>query len=75
MWLVRPNSAEIDPKVNPVDIINVVYMPSRRSKLKWRVKGKMPANLVIIFTARNSAIKAAPESKACESMRDPAFRK
>jgi len=31
MWFVRPNNAEIDPKVKPVDIINVVYMPSRFS--------------------------------------------
>jgi hypothetical protein len=30
-WFVRPNNAEIDPKVKSVDIINVVYMPSRFS--------------------------------------------
>ena len=29
--LVSPNSAEIEPKVSPVDMRSVVYMPSRRS--------------------------------------------
>src|SRR5438445_1318134 len=64
MWLVRPNNAEIDPKVRPVDIINVVYMPSRLSKLKWRVNGRIPTNLVIIFMARKTAIKPAPGTAA-----------
>lgn len=27
-WCDRPNNAEIVPKVRPVDISNVVYMPS-----------------------------------------------
>ena len=34
MWFVRPNRAEIVPKVRPVDISSVVYMPSRGSKRK-----------------------------------------
>src|SRR6266568_3577723 len=34
MWLVRPKSAEIEPKVRPVDMRSVVYMPSRFSNWK-----------------------------------------
>ena len=75
MWLVRPNNAEIDPKVRPVDIISVVYMPSRLSNLKYRVNGKMPTNFVTIFIARKTAISPAPAISAFASISDPALRK
>jgi hypothetical protein len=47
MWLVRPNRAEIVPKVSPVDIRSVVYIPSRASKRNVLVRGRMPMNLVV----------------------------
>ena len=75
MWFVSPNNAEIDPKVRPVDIINVVYMPSRLSNLKYRVNGKMPMNFVAIFIARKAAIRPAPAISAFASINDPALRK
>ena len=46
----RPNSAEIVPKVRPVDIRSVVYMPSLRGERNAWVTGYTPAILVNTFT-------------------------
>jgi hypothetical protein len=52
IWFVSPNSAEIVPKVRPVDISSVVYIPSRGSTVNIRVNGRIPANFVTILIAR-----------------------
>src|SRR3979490_1146910 len=64
MWLVRPNSAEIVPKVSPVDIRSVVYIPSLGSKRKVLVSGRMPTNFVAILIARNTTISPAAAATA-----------
>jgi hypothetical protein len=70
MWFVRPNNAEIDPKVKPVDIINVVYMPSRFSDAG---KTALPRNhkawrLATIDTLLNlgSGISIQKKRKLCD---------
>ena len=40
----RHARAQIVPNVSPVDIRSVVYIPSRRPKLKNRVSGRMPTS-------------------------------
>jgi hypothetical protein len=75
MALVSPNSAEMVPNVKPVDISRVVYMPSRGSKRKARVSGKMPTNLVAILMARRTTISPAAPTIAGKSTSEPALRK
>ena len=56
---VKPKRADIVPKVRPVDMRSVVYMPAFGSKSYRFVNGRMPMNLVAILITRNTKIKPA----------------
>ena len=71
----RPNREEIVPKVSPVDIRSVVYIPSCRGELYARVTGYTPATLVANFAT--SIIRKAPgaATRAGTETSDPARMK
>ena len=72
---VSPKRAEIDPKVSPVDMSRVVYIPSFWAYRKNFVAGYTPAIFVAIFERnRTSRAKGAATIADTETY-DPALRK
>src|ERR1035438_9817840 len=74
-WWFKPNSAEIEPKVNPVAISSVVYVRSLIGMRNAVELGQTPTNLVAILTTKSTAMIPAPETSSGAEISVPARRK
>ena len=70
-----PKSAEIVPKVSPVDISRVVKLASRRTIPKAREAGQTPANFAPTLTPRKARMRGAPLAMAGSATSKPALMK
>ena len=66
---------EMVPKVKPVAINNVVYMPSFGRKRNSLVSGHTLIRLADVFTAKKKPINAVAVKTAFRLTRTPALRK
>jgi hypothetical protein len=75
IWLVSPNSAEVVPKVRPVDISSVVYMPSFASKRNALVRGEDSEEFRGHFDGHENSYQTGHGKHGVEIDERPAFRK
>jgi hypothetical protein len=71
----NPNNEEMVPKVSPVDIKRVVYIPSLCGEPKARVTGYTPTILVMSLTTSITRNAAGAAIRSGTDTKDPARMK